>query len=179
MFSSLNCDVPLNGKIKWCISKIPSCQFLKTKLRTKFHHQKDRKQSRWGRLKISFFIIRVGHQSTMSLDEKVFQGFGKNCWPVAICHSDLRGKRQDSIDFVKISDKASSDSHGVVDGSLLQTEMAILLLTISQVKIPSQNLQTFRYILKYIIYFLNALVRIYFFPKASGDFKIIYLCDVR
>ena len=170
---------PLNSKIKWCISKIPSCQFLKTKLRTKFHHQKDRKQSRWGRLKISFFIIRVGHQSTMSLDEKVFQGFGKNCWPVAICHSDLRGKRQDSIDFVKISDKASSDSHGVVDGSLLQTEMAILLLTISQVKIPSQNLQTFRYILKYIIYFLNVLVRIYFFPKASGDFKIIYLCDVR
>ena len=40
LFSSLNCDVPLNGKIKWCISKIPSCQFLKTKLRTKFHHQK-------------------------------------------------------------------------------------------------------------------------------------------
>ena len=51
----------------------------------------------------------------MSWDEKV-SGFGKNYWPAAICHSGLQGERQDSIDFVKIQDKGSGDSHGHAEG---------------------------------------------------------------
>ena len=33
---------PFNRKIKWCIRKFPQCQFLKTKLRTKFFDQNNK-----------------------------------------------------------------------------------------------------------------------------------------